>query len=122
MKLAPHKKGDYWNGLELFIEDSVIDPITSVETFVPANLTGCTFISRFKTNPTGRVFFEFSTADNSITVPNPIDGKIFFLPKVLNVPAQLYIFDVQMTDVSGRVITIYDIEKPLQFEILQDIS
>ena len=122
MILPPHKKGDYWDGMELLIEDATIDPITGVEVFTPTNLTGCTFISRFKISPTGRVFFEFNTADNTITVPNPLNGIILFKGRALDVPAQTYIFDVEMTDASGKKTTIYDITEFCQLTILQDIT
>lgn len=115
------KRGDDWNGMELLIEDSFINE-ANVEVFFPLDLTGYTVISKFKANPTGIAYFEFTTADGTIAIPNPLDGKILFMPRKINVPAQKYVFDVELTSPAGDVKTIYEEGKPFTWEILQDIS
>jgi hypothetical protein len=120
--ISNHKKGDTWNGMELFIEDSVIST-NGIETFVPMNLTGYSVSSKLKTSPTGSSFFEFKTSDNTITIPNPLTGIILFMPvKKLNLPAQQYMFDVELISPDGDVTTIYDQSNPFSWKILQDIT
>jgi hypothetical protein len=120
--ILDHKRGDTWNGMELFIEYPVISANGS-EAFVPLNLTGYSVSSKLKTSPTGSSFFEFKTSDGTITIPNPLTGIIVFMPiKKLNLPAQQYMFDVELTSLSGDVTTIYDQSNPFTWKILQDIT
>ncbi len=120
--ILDHKKGDTWDGIEMFFEDSEI--IDNEEVFTPTDLTGCTFLARFKTQPAGSTIFEFKSADNTITFKDndPSTGRIVFMPRKMDVPAQRYIFDIQMTSASGRVDTIYETDKEFAWNILQDVS
>lgn len=119
--IANHKKGDEWNGMELLIEDSIVNP-DETETFFPLDLTGYSVVAKFKVSPTGVSYFEFKTADGTITIPDPTNGVILFMPRIMNVPAQQYVFDVELTPPSGEVKTIYEEDKPFTWKILQDIS
>ena len=119
--ILDHKRGDTWDGLELYFEDSNVDA-NGIETFLPINLTGYTFLARFKTSQTGVLVFDFKTENNTITIPNPLDGKIYLMPRKIEVQARTYFFDIQMTDANGLVKTIYEGDKLFQWNILQDIS
>lgn len=118
--ILDHKKGDTWDGIEMFFEDSVMT--NNVEVFSPKNLTGYSFTAKFKTSATSAAVFEFKTSDNTITILNPESGIIILMPRIMNVPAAKYIFDLQMTAPDGRVDTIYGVEKDFYWTILQDIS
>lgn len=113
MALSNHIKGDTFNGFELKIEDSLN---------VPKNLTGFSVLSQFKTSPTGNSELTFSTQDNTILFKNnnPALGILVFQPRIINIPSQRYIFDVQMTASNGTITTISD--PSMTLTVIQDIS
>lgn len=115
-RIADHKRGDTWNGISIIIEDSEI--VSNVEVFTPKNLTGYSVRSRFKTSNTGNAKFEFSTDDNTITIPNPLTGEIIFMPRKMDVSANRYLFDIELTDPDGKVETVLD----AIWNIVQDIT
>jgi hypothetical protein len=86
--------------------------------YEPVDLTGATIISQFKTTPKGGMVFEFKTSDNSITIPTPANGEFFYEERIINVPANNYIFDFQITFPSGVVFS----SEPDYFRIKQNIS
>jgi hypothetical protein len=106
--LAPHKRGDTWNGMVITVKKSGI----------PVNLTGFSVLSCFRKNPNSESLFEFKTSDNTIIIPIGIDGKIQFVGRKIDVPAYRYVFDVQLTSPGGIVETI----ATSYWEITQDIS
>lgn len=99
-----HKKGDTWNGLSFVIQELQPDGVT----YVPENLTGVTVLIQFRPSDNGSVIFEFKSEDNTVTIPNPLNGEIFMTPRKMDVNANRYIFDVQLTYADGTVITIFD--------------
>lgn len=113
--IEDHKKGDTWDGFKFKIEDETeIDS----DVYEPRDLSGCEIIAQFRTNPNGSVIFEFKTDDDTITIPTPENGEFILMPRIINVPAMTYVFDVQITYPSG-VIESFD---PDYFKIIQDIS
>jgi hypothetical protein len=98
--IEPHKRGDTWDGIEIEYFEYAPDGITKI----PTNLTGVTVLCQFKGNANGfYVFFDFKTSDGTVTIPNPLNGKIILMPKEINVSAAVYSTDVQLTFPSGRV-------------------
>jgi hypothetical protein len=113
--IADHIKGDTWDGFKFKIEDE-----TEVNSGVyePRNLTGCVIIAQFKKEPNGTVVFEFKTSDNTITIPTPANGEFILMPRIVDVPATTYVFDVQITYPNG-VVESFD---PEYWRITQDVS
>lgn len=107
-EIAAHKKGDTWNGMVVTLKRNTI----------PVDLTGYTAISRFKTSLNGASVFEFKTSDNSLTIPNPIDGKIYYIGRKIDYFPNKYLFDLEITSPDGVVKTIAN----GSWTITQDIS
>ncbi|QIW88503.1 hypothetical protein [Pseudanabaena phage PA-SR01] len=114
--IKPHKKGDTWDGVEFHFETE------NNGIYSDMNLTGYSFSAKFKTSPQGSVLWEFSTANGLITCPTPTNGKIYFMPQVINYKPQRYIFGIEMVAPDGRVTTITDGANPLVWTILPDIT
>ena len=110
--IQPHRSGDTWDGVEFHFENEVNG------VFSDMDLTGYTFSAKFRTSLKGAVAWEFSTENGNITCPIPTNGKIYFMPQVINYPAQHYIFGIEMTSPTGRVTTIIDGSSPLSWSIL----
>lgn len=98
-----HKRGDTWKGMQLVLEKLENDGITVIG---PVDLTGCSVEAHFKISANGSVVFKFSTSDNTIQITEAINGKIKFMPRKMDVPANNYLFDVQVTFVNEEVETI----------------
>lgn len=96
-RIPDHKQGDTWNG--------GVFEIKNADT-TPFNLSGYTVKSDFKTSANGFAVFSFNSTDGTITIPNPANGKIYFMPKIIDVVANDYIFDLQITSAVGIVNTI----------------
>jgi hypothetical protein len=62
--------------------------------------------------------FEFKTSDGTIAIPNPIDGKIIMMPRIIDVKEYNYIGDVQLTFQNGTVKTILT----SYWKIINDVS
>lgn len=107
-EIAEHKRGDTWNGMVVTIK----------KNGVPFDLTGYTAISRFKNNPTGSTIFEFTTDSFTLTIPNPVDGKIYYVKRKIEVQANRYVFDLQITSIDNVVKTV----ATGSWTITQDIS
>jgi hypothetical protein len=114
--IKPHKKGDTWDGVEFHFESENNNVYTDMD------LTGYSFSAKFKTSPQGSVIWEYSTTNGKITCPTPTNGKIYFMPEVINYPPQRYIFGIEMTAPNRKVTTITDGSSPLVWNILSDIS
>jgi hypothetical protein len=113
--IADHIKGTTWDGFMFKLEDETA-PESGI--YEPVDLTGCTIISQFKTTPKGGMVFEFKTSDNSITIPTPANGEFFYEERIINNPANNYIFDFQITFPSGVVFS----SDPDYWRILQNVS
>jgi hypothetical protein len=106
--IADHKRGDTWDGISFLYK----------ENDLPINLTGATVLAQFKTNPLGKAAFEFKTSDGTVTIPNPLTGELFLIPRIMNYEASTYQFDVQIVFLDGTINTDVD----GLFRITQDIS
>lgn len=91
-----HKKGTTWDGAEFIITETDENGNT-----VPKNLTGVSILAKFKVN--NNAVFEFKNSDDTISVPTPTDGKLYFNPRVINVAPNVYIFDVILTLPDGTI-------------------
>lgn len=100
--IADHKKGDTWDGMSFLCEELQEDGIT----LLPVNLTDVEVLIQFKVSESGSPVFEFKTADNTITIPNPLTGELFMMPRKMDVYANKYMFDLQLTYADGSVQTI----------------
>lgn len=93
---ADHKKGSTWDGAEMIITET--DENGNV---VPKNLTGVKISAKFKIN--NNVVFEFKDSDNTILVPTPTNGKLYFASRLMNVAENTYYFDVVLTHIDGDI-------------------
>ena len=96
--IVDHKVGDTWNGFSFTLEDE--------DTMLPVDLTGVSVLIQFKITPNSITAFEFKTSDGTVTIPIPTNGEILMMPRIMNVIANTYKFDVQLTFPSGEVQTI----------------
>ncbi|MFV8336429.1 hypothetical protein ACNQF7_10140 [Flavobacterium sp. RSP29] len=115
-KIADHRRGDTWDGMVLLISKGTI--VDGVEELTPMDITGYTALARFKTSREANVSFEFKTEDKTITIPNGVDGKLFFKERKMDVKAGNYVCDVQLTSPEGKVHTVADCE----WRIYPDVS
>lgn len=112
--IVDHRKGDTWDGFSLLLEEYDTDGVT----LIPINLTGVNVLIQFKSHYNSAISFEFKTSDSTITIPNPLNGEILMMPRIIDVPANTYMFDVQLTYTNGTVQTIVSD----YFKIYSDIS
>jgi hypothetical protein len=94
-------KGDTFTGLKMSFYDGVDDDKT------PMDLTGASVVIAFKKGAGQNAVFAFKTSDNTITIPAPANGQIFLMPRIMNYPAYNYVFDVELTFLSGTVETYF---------------
>jgi hypothetical protein len=88
-----HPKGTTWYGMELLVEEEVF-PFTDPKTYTPKDLTGISVFAEFYKKNSEEVSFTFKTDDESVSIPNPIDGKIIFQPKLMDEEEATYAFNV----------------------------
>lgn len=93
---SDHKKGTTWDGAEFVISETDQNGNT-----VPKDLTGVSIVAQFKVN--NNTVFEFKNSDDSITVPTPTNGKLYFTARVMNVAPNVYTFDVILTLPNGTI-------------------
>ena len=106
--IEDHKRGDTWDGVEIKITDQ-----NELGAEVPVDLTGVQVLAQFKVD--GKVMFELSTEDDSILIPEPATGEVFFAPiNEFDQPENLYLFDVNFKFPDGTNRTI----KTHSFEII----
>jgi hypothetical protein len=91
-----HKKGTTWDGAEFIVTETDENGVVN-----PKDLTGVIILAKFKVN--NNTVFEFKNSDGTITVPNPTNGKFYFTPRLMNVGANVYIFDVVLTLPDGTI-------------------
>lgn len=93
---ADHKKGSTWDGAEMIITETDENGVV-----VPKNLTNVRISAKFKIN--NSTVFEFKNSDNTIMVPNPTNGKLYFASRVIDVQVNTYYFDVILTLINGDI-------------------
>lgn len=102
--IEPHKRGDSWGGMQLKLSELQADSVTEI----PRNLTGCTVLIQFRKYHDSAIVMEFSTADSTITIPNPLNGIIIVKGRKIEIlGGDTLIYDVQLTDANGIVETLF---------------
>ena len=113
--LDPHILRDTFAGAQFALSELQPDGIT----YTAVNLTGCTVLIQFRKSHNTAVVMEWSTADASITIPNPLTGVILMKGREINIPvAGEYVYDVELTYANGTVETLFQDS----WEIRNDIS
>jgi hypothetical protein len=105
-----HIKGDTFNGLSF----------TVTVNSVALPLAGASIKMELKLNkrPETPVVKTFSTVDNSIVITEPSNGKFQIAKQVIDIPANIYVYDLEIT-LSGGDVHTYISGK---WQILQDIT
>ena len=90
-------RGDSWSGKTLQINLNG----------VPLNLTGASVLMQLKKSGSDDVSaFEFSTANGRIFITNPTTTGFFTINEtVINIIPREYVYDMQITLASGKVVT-----------------
>jgi hypothetical protein len=112
--IADFRRGDTFDGIEVFAQTK-----DSQGVLTPLNLTGASILAQFKLSIDGESVFYFSTSDGSILVPNPLDGKLYFASRIMDYPAKMYFFDIQVVFSDGTIKTIVPTHS---FKLIQDIT
>ena len=94
-------KGDTFTGLKMTFYDG------TGTTKTPMSLVGASVVIAFKKGAGQNAVFAFKTLDATITIPTPANGEIFLQPRLINYPAYTYVFDVEVTFLSGTVKTYF---------------
>lgn len=103
--IEPHKRGDTWGGVEFTLTELQPDLIT----YLPINLTGCSVLMQFRKSHNSAIVMEFSTTDATITIPNPLNGKIKVIGRDINLSAgDIFMYDVQLTYANGVIETLFE--------------
>lgn len=107
-----HKKGDTFEGktIKLYVGTG--------PDKVPMDLTGVTAKMEFRPLGVRTPAFVFQTSDNTLTIPNPIDGTIIMQPRILDANAGDYNYDLQLIFPNGNVKTFLT----NVWKIVQDVT
>lgn len=95
--IKDHQSGTTWKGMSLVWKMADENGIEQ-----PVNLTGASIIAEFRIKdnvPT----FSFKTEDNTITIPNPLTGKFFFMSRIMDINPATYNYDIFATLSDGTV-------------------
>ena len=91
-----------------------------LSAYIPVDLTDCEILMQVKTKATDdHSVLEFSTSTATITISAPALSGIFYTePRIVDVPASKYVYDIQLTLSNGRVLS------PVSdyFNVTQDVS
>jgi hypothetical protein len=112
--IIEHKRGDTWDGMSFLCEELQEDGVT----YLPVDLTGVEILIQFKESENGTAAFEFKTSDDTVTIPEPLSGEFFMMPRKIETRPNNYMFDVQLTYPDGTT------ETPISdfWKITNDIS
>lgn len=110
------KRGDSYKGSCYTI--SLSNP--ELSAYVPVDLTDCEVLMQVKTKATDdHSVLEFSTSTATISISTPAVSGVFYTePRIVDVPANKYVYDIQITLNTGRILT------PVSdyFNVTQDVS
>lgn len=96
--LETAKRGDTWGGIG-FVE--------LIQDEVPMDLTGASVLMQMRRKPShGLVVAEWTTEDDSIVIQDAANGILRVMPKLMDVPAKCYHWDLEVTFANGRVLTV----------------
>ena len=103
--IEPHKRGDTWGGVEFTLTELQPDLIT----YLPINLTGCSVLMQFRKSHNSIIVMEFSTANGTITISNPLNGVIKVKGRNIDISAgDTLMYDVQVTYSNGVIETLFE--------------
>ncbi len=107
--IPDHTKGDTFEGFDLTVS------INSV----PLDLTGSTIRMQLRVASSATPIKEFNTElEGGITITDAEVGKFSFDQQIINVDAQNYYYDIQITLADGKVYTFLT----GQWNIIQDYT
>lgn len=90
--IPDHIRGDTWDGIIL----------TLSADGVPVNLTSVSsIVAEFRPSVDAPVALTFTTANSSLLVIEPLSGVVQFTSRVIEVPFQIYYYDVQVNYTNG---------------------
>lgn len=90
-------QGDTWEGFtaEFLINNVAVD------------LTGALIRMQLRKGYCDSVVaLEFSTEDGTILIDSPLNGEFSVEPRIIDITAKQYVYDLEVTLQDGRVITI----------------
>ena len=104
----PHVKGDTFKAITFTV--TVNDD--------PLDLTGASIRMQLRLSPLHPVAYELSTAGGNIEITDALDGKFQIKKHVIDFPAAVYHYDIEITLANGDVKT-YVAGK---WQITQDVT
>ena len=114
-----HVKGDTFKGVSFTITIDTLDSLGVVTATTPLNLTGASIKMSLKTTKnTLKSELDLSTVNGKILITTPLEGKFQVVRQIVNVPAQLYYYDIQITLIDLSVNTYIE----GQWKIIQDVT
>lgn len=93
------RRGDTWDG---------ISTITIATNGIPINLTGATAKMEFRQTIDSPVMLTLSTENGGIVIIDPVNGVLNVPPRLVELPYQKYLYDLQITLSTGYVRTFLE--------------
>lgn len=93
--IPDHTRRDTFEGFDL----------TITLNGVPLDLTGASIRMQLRINTQATAVKEFSTTNGSMTITDALNGKFTFNQQIIDVDANSYYYDMQITLGDGRVYT-----------------
>lgn len=93
------RRGDTWDG---------ISTITIATNGVPVNLTGATVKMEFRQTIDSPVALTLSTDNGGVIIANAVNGILNIPPRLVELPYQKYLYDLQITFPTGYVRTFLE--------------
>lgn len=93
-------KGDTWQGYQatILIEDVPLDLTNAlIKMQLKKNASDCHYALEFST---------LSTESNVITITDALNGQFTVEPEIVDIVARTYVYDTEITTLSGRVLTV----------------
>jgi hypothetical protein len=104
-----HLKGDTYEGTKFTINVNN----------APLSLTGAFIKMSLKTNKSAvRSDFDLSTTNGRLLITNATAGTFQVVPQIIDIPATLYYYDIEITLPNGKVKTYIE----GQWKIEQDVT
>ena len=98
-----HTKGDTFKGRDITLN---------------FDITGAVIRMHFKSEGIDKVVFKWETTDNTFLVIDALTGKFRMESRILNFTPRRYIYDLEVTDSNGSVMTYLE----GSIKITQDIT
>jgi hypothetical protein len=110
------KRGDTYRGSQYTFSLSSVE----LSAYIPVDLTDASILMQVKHKATDdENVLEFSTSTATISISAPALSGIFYTePRIIEVDANKYVYDIQITLNTGRILTpVSD-----NFLVTQDVS